>query len=253
MNIEEELSEISLKINSEDSQLRLQQLLNDKVNHNEISSSKAHELLQNISTNLTKSLLETKLYHMINLENVRQETKANNLLGKSILDLNGDFIWHDKFCEFFFQYSSNILLSSNIFSLMSSSSIRYLYSKYSQELLFNSQRVVISYILSNGVELSSRCTLVNFSPSPGYYKKGVLFETRHSRHKVLNYNSLSISPLNEYSDNNLVFTPIQFTPASFLNQETCVVDLESLRITPFLKSESPYKKRKIEDCTISEF
>ena len=92
MNIEDELNEISSKIYSEESQLRLQHILTEKIQTCEISSYKAHELLYNISTNLTKSLLESKLYHMINSVKTKAEIERENSIGKSILDLNGDFI-----------------------------------------------------------------------------------------------------------------------------------------------------------------
>ena len=136
---------------------------------------------------------------------------------------------------------------------MSPNSVRYLYSKYSQELLSKNNRIVISFILSNGVELCSRCSLIQYSPGPGYYRKGVLLETRPSRHKILNYNSLPITPIIEYSDNNMLFTPIQITPIFFFNSEICIVDLEHLQITPFLKTQSPYKRRKMEEFSISDF
>lgn len=252
MNFEEELAEISTKIHVEESQLRLQHLLTEKTQQAELGTSRSQEILKNISASLTKSLLESKIYHLINTAKSQHLKEENLPFSKSVLDLNGDFIWHDKSAEKIFQFSSQTLMSSNIFSLMSPCSVRYLYSKYSQELLVKS-KIVMSYILSNGVELSSRCSLIRFSSSFGCYQRGVLLETRLSRHKVLNYNSLSISPLIEYSENNLLFTPIVITPTAFGNNEMCVIDLEHLRITPFLKNDSPCKRRKIGEGHIPDF
>ena len=232
--------------------MRLQHILTDKIHESEMSSPKAQELLYNISSSLTKSLLESKLYHLINSSKFQPNMEDNLSSGRAVLDLNGDFAWHDKATERLFQYPSHILLSSNIFSLMSPCSVRYLFSKYSQELLCKSSKIVISYVLSNGVELSSRCSLVNYNLTPGCYKRGVLLETRMCRHKVLSYNSLNISPLIEYRDNNLLFTPILISPTPFANNEICVIDLENLRITPFLKSDSPYKRRKIDEHNVTD-
>jgi hypothetical protein len=253
MSIAQQLIEISADLYQEESQLRLQQILTEKFENSEMKSLKVQELLHKISMNLTKSLLESKLYHMINSSKLAIETEGNFTIGKSVLDLNGDFIWFDKSTENIFQYNKDILSKSNLFSLMAPCSIRYLFSKYSQELLYKSRRIIISYIISNGVELTSRCTLVYYSPEPGVYKKGVFAETRKARHKVFNYCSLAVSPLLQYSDQNQLFTPIQITPSSFCNPELCSVDLENLRITPFLKGDSPYKKRKIDEYMFSEF
>ena len=247
MSLEDELFEISAKINTEESQLRLQQILTDKSYESEMFSPKAQELLHNISSSLTKSLLESKLYHLINSSKFQPNMDDNFSFGRAVLDLNGDFVWHDKATERLFQYPSHFLLNSNLFSLMSPCSVSYLFSKYSQELLCKSSKIVISYILSNGVELSSRCSLVNYNIAAGCYKRGVLLETRLCRHKVFSYNSLNISPLIEYCNNNLLFTPILISLTPFVNNEVCVVDLENLRITPFLKNDSPYKRRKIDE------
>ncbi|OMJ80970.1 hypothetical protein SteCoe_18679 [Stentor coeruleus] len=255
MSIEEELSYIQKSISTEAAQLRLQQILTDKILTGELQSIQAHELLQNISAQLTKSLLESKLYHMINTAKIQTELEGNFSISKSILNLNGNFVWHDKATEKFFQISENKLLGSSFFSLINANSLRYLYSKYTQEIFKKHKRVIISYILIDGNELTSRCTLVNYSPSQGIYKKGVFIETRYSRHKVMKWNSsLSVSPIMDYSDNNLLFTPLQITPSLFTqHHDVCVMDLENLRITPFLKADSPYKRRKIEECIISDF
>jgi hypothetical protein len=244
MNLEEELTEIASKINSEESQLRLQQILTENQENNQIISQKSHELLHHISKNLTKSLLESKLYHMISSSKIQAEAEGN-YLAKSVLDFNGDFVWHDKTSKKMFASLNDS--PNNLFSLMSPFSVRYLYSKFTSEILSRSKKIVFSYVLANSVELTSRATLVSYSSTTGVFKKGVYLETRLARHKVLNSYNLCISPILQFSDTFPLFTPLQITPVSFFNPDACFIELENLRITPFLKNESPYKKRKLDE------
>ena len=253
MNLEENLKILSTSITTEESQLLLQQILTEEHNYPDLHTPKAHEILKEISSKLTKSLLESKVYHMINSEFFHQASETNFSTNKSLLDLTGHFIWSDKSFENFFKVPFNDFKSVSLFSLITPNSLRSLSSKFSNELLSKNNRIVISYTLTNGTELTSRCTKVVYSNDAGSYRFGVFVQTRLCRHKIQSFGQgWMLSPM--YNSENLLFTPLQITPG-ILNQshEMSMLDLENLRITPFLKAESPYKKRKIEEWLITDF
>jgi hypothetical protein len=251
MNLKENLQDISKSVTSTDSQMRLQKILTDEQNYDSLQSPETQELLKEISGSLAKSLLESKLYHLINSESSLLEDGF--IVNRSVLDLKGNFVWSEKNCEKLFKMSLNELKTNSLFGMMAPSSLRYLYSRFSSEILAKKNRVVISYSLTNGAELTSRCTRVVYSREPGNYLVGVMMETRFCRHRIHYFgHGVPLSPI--YGSDVLLFTPIQITPSSvqhhLLDNQ---VDLENLRITPFLKADSPYKKRKIEECFINEF
>lgn len=253
MSLEENLKNLSNSIKTEESQLLLQQILTEEQNFSDLQTPKAHEILKEISSRLKKSLLESKIYHMINSEFSSMTSENNFSTNKSILDLKGNFIWSDKSFEKFFKVPFGDLKSVSLFSLISPNCLRSLCTKFSNELLGKSNKIVISYILTNGIELTSRCTKVVYSNEPGCYKYGVFVQTRFCKHKIQYFgHGWMLSPM--YTNDNPLFTPLQITP-SILNQsnELSLIDLENLKITPFLKAESPYKKRKVEEWFVSEF
>lgn len=253
MNIEENLKILSKSITNEESQLLLQQILTEEYNYPDLQTPRAHEILKEISSKLTKSLLESKIYHMINSEFFHPDLENNFSANKSILDLKGNFIWSDKSFENFFKVSFSDFKSVSLFSLITPNCLRSICTKFSNELLSKSNRIVISYTLTNGTELTSRCTKVVYSNEAGNYHFGVFVQTRFCRHKIQNFGQgWMLSPM--YNNENLLFTPLQITPG-ILNQsnDLTMLDLENLRITPFLKAESPYKKRKIEEWLITDF
>lgn len=252
MSLKEDLKDISKSISTPESQLRLQKILTEDQNFESLSSLETHEILKEISSSLAKSLLESKLYHLINNETSFIE-EGSQAINRSILDLKGNFIWSDKTCERFFNLPLQELKNLSLFNMISPSSLRYLYSRYSSELLSRNRKIVISYSLTNGIELTSRCSRVIYSSSAGSYSVGVLLETRLCRHRIHFFgHSVALSPI--YGTDILLFTPIQITPGSMEHHQfSNTIELENLRITPFLKADSPYKKRKIDECFINEF
>jgi hypothetical protein len=254
MSIEDELLEISKNIHTPDAQLKLQLLLSGDLQGKDLSVS-AQSILFSIKSALSKSLLESELYHKISAVKYQAESEGLGCIAKSVLDGQGRFIWNDRVAKRFFTIQGFNPLSRSLFSLMNAKSIRYLYSKFSNVLLGSNKQIVISYILNSGLELTSRCSSIVYTAAPGGYKRGVYLETRAAKHKVLGIcSSLRVSPLFDMNDHSQLFTPIQISPASLMQyHEICFIDLENLRITPFLKTDSPQKKRKNEDLQVSYF
>lgn len=274
-NIETELSDILNTLSSEHSLMKLQRLLSSSDFTSSIyAAPTTREVLNKISNELKPSLLPTSLYHLI--QSTAAKIQCELITGgrvRTLLDLNGNILWSEKNSSKIFNVSHEVLCRSNIFTIMSKTSLNHLYLKYGEFLLCPRRTRVITYMMNDSsTALTSRCTPVIFSRVPGEQELAVVMETRMARHSLYGQrpgafsflspykNEVSFSPYGDFQIG--VFSPqtpnLQlFSPPTALPSEGKGFDrLEDVRITPFLdKNESPgpYKKRKIDNIQVSEF
>jgi hypothetical protein len=280
LSIESELKEILENISAESSLLRLQTLLNSKEYTSvlyTLQSSK--EILSKISTTLKKSLLPTSLYHLI--QSTAAKIQCEIITGgkvRTLLDFNGNILWTEPNSSKIFNVPNEVLCKGNIFKMMSKVSVNHLYLQYGEYLLWPRRMRIISYVLSDSTTcLTSRCTPVIYSKTPGDQEMAVIMETRPARHNLFQTRSPAFSFGSTYNKNELRLSPFAsdflvgafspqtphlesfgvFSPPTGIPQEDKGFErLEDMRITPFLdKNESPgpYKKRKVENIEVSDF
>ena len=274
--IESDLKAILESITSEDSLIRLQRLLNTSDSSSIIyANPSARELLNKISNELKGSLLPTNLYHQI--QSTSAKIQCDLITGgrvRTLLDLHGNVIWTEKNSTKIFNLPNDLLCKSNIFSLMSKMSVNHLYLKYGEHLLWPKRTRVITYMMSDtNTVLTSRCTPVIFSRTPGEQELAVVMETRQARHNLFAPRSGTFSFASSYKQDSR-FSPFandfqigMFSPQTpnleLFSPPTAIPSegkgfgpLEDVRITPFLEKSSspgPYKKMKIENIRVSEF
>ncbi|OMJ93246.1 hypothetical protein SteCoe_3826 [Stentor coeruleus] len=253
MSIEEDLIKIHTSIHKKKSQLLLYQILTEEISSNHIQSSKTCEILQEISKYLSKSLLEFKLFHMIKPLTIPPVSKKACPISKSILSLDGHFIWYDDTIENIFKCPKKELPRRTIFSFMSKDSLKFLNSKYSKELLGKRKRIIMSYILIDGTELTSRCTIVKYSLFDGICTKGVYLETRKAQHKVMKWKSKDYGLGNEEFDRDLKLRRSQISKCPFfrLKMYCCCDDERDGKDDG--GNDWISKKRKIGECEYREY
>lgn len=255
MSIEEDLSKIHTSIHKKKSQLLLHQILTEEISSDHIQSAKAYEILQKISKYLSKSLLEFKLYHMIKPLTFPPVIKKNYPISKCMLSLDGTFVWYDETIENIFKCPKGELLQRSIFSFMSKDSLKFLHSKYSKELLRKRKRIIMSYILLDKTELTSRCTIVKYSLSNGNCIKGVYLETRKAQHKVMKWKNKDQGLGCEEIEKDLSSRKCRIRTCPFFSLKSfcCCDDERDERDGNHGGNDLIYKKRKIEKYEYREF
>lgn len=277
--IESELKEIQQTISNETSLIKLQSILSSKEYTSIIYTlPSTRELLNSISKTLKPSLLPTSLYHLI--QSTAAKIQCDLITGgrvRTLLDIHGNIIWTEVNSAKIFNIPNDVLCKSNIFKLMSKMSVNHLYLKYGEYLMWPKRTRIITYMMNDSsTTLTSRCTPIIFSKSPGEQELAILMETRPARHSLFtsrspNFsfgspykNEMNLSPfamdfhIGAFSPQtpNLEFKGVFSPPTTIPSEGKIFEPLEDVRITPFLdKNESPgpIKRRKIESIQVSEF
>ena len=278
--IEAELKEILENLSNETYLLRLQTVLNSKEYTSILySMPSSKDMLGKISSSLKKSLLPTSLYHLI--QSTAAKIQCEIITGgkvRTLLDINGNILWTDLNSSKIFNIPNEVLCKSNIFKLMSKVSVNHLYMQYGEYLLWPRRMRIISYVLTDSTTcLTSRCTPVIYSKSPGEQELAVIMETRLARHNLFQTRSPAFSFGSAYNKNDMRLSPFGpdflvgafspqtpnldhlgvFSPPTGIPQEDKGFErLEDMRITPFLdknESSAPYKKIKVESIEVSDF
>lgn len=240
------LLSISSSLSSESSLLQLQELLTSPVASYEIlSSPPLRKVLLSICNSLKSSLLSSCLYSLTRSFLSKAEgTILPSRKVRSVHDLTGNFLWAEKGTADLFDVPLHELYKTNLFSLISVKSRQQLALKHGEFILKQRGFTVISYSLNNkSLVLTSRCSLIMYSPAAGAVDTGILVESRVARHSKGHESKEYISPL---------LSPIF---PSFEESPVCAKRLpspEDFVISPFTEFK-PQKKKRFEDLEISEF
>jgi hypothetical protein len=132
------------------------------------------QIKQQLRSSLFKANMHQLLTELIGGE-ARQTTK-------SLHDISGNFLWCQRSCPSLFNSTTDKLLKSNFFDLISKESLKMINLKYGTEVLTDRKPKVLSFTLRDtDTRLTVKCREVIYS-CDGVSHFGILLESRKSRH-----------------------------------------------------------------------